>query len=184
LVAVLTYLPFGTPLALAQGTAEKEIVMTRKALPIVATLTVLIAMVARQAEAQPRRKVTLEASVPFEFVVGNRAYPAGRYTFEMATGAPKSTDRSGVLIVRNRERRLYTAVATTVTADRNPHDGHKLIFVRNGDRVFLSKVWRQGNPAGLSVPTAPGVIEAIEAADEGQKPEVLTLEAALINGRE
>jgi hypothetical protein len=156
--------------------------MNRKALPIVAALIVLIGIISSQAQAQPKRKVTLEASVPFEFVVGNRAYPAGRYTFEMATGTPKSTDRSGVLVVRSRERKLYTAVATSVTDDRNPHDGHKLIFVRNGGRVFLSKVWRQGNPAGLSVPTAPGATEAIEA-DKWQKPEVLTVEASLINGR-
>jgi hypothetical protein len=40
---------------------------------------------------QPWRKVTLEARFLFEFVVGNRAYPAGRYTFEMATGTPKNT---------------------------------------------------------------------------------------------
>ena len=120
--------------------------MNRKVLPIIATLIVLIGIIASQAQAQPKRKVTLEASVPFEFVVGNRAYPAGRYTFEMATGTPKNTDRSGVLVVRSRERKLYTAVATTVTADQNPHDGHKLIFVRSGDRVFLSKVWRQGIP--------------------------------------
>ena len=156
--------------------------MNRKALPIVAMLIVPIGIISSQAQAQPKRKVTLEASVPFEFVVGNRAYPAGRCTFEMATGTPKSTDRSGVLVVRSRERKLYTAVATTVTYDRNPHDGHKLIFVRNGDRVFLSKVWRQGNTSGLSVPTAPGTTEAIEA-DERQKPEVLTVEASLINGR-
>jgi len=156
--------------------------MNRKALPIVAALIVLIGIISSQAQAQPKRKVTLEASVPFEFVVGNRAYPAGRYTFEMATGTPKSTDRSGVLVVRSRERKLYTAVATTVTDDRNPHDGHKLIFVRNGDRVFLSKVWRQGNTSGLSVPTAPGSTEAIEA-DERPKPEVLTVEASLINAR-
>ena len=156
--------------------------MNRKALPNASTLIVLIGIIASQAQAQPKRKVTLEASVPFEFVVGNRAYPAGRYTFEMATGTPKNTDRSGVLVVRSRERKLYTAVATTVTADQNPHDGHKLIFVRNGDRVFLSKVWRQGNTSGLSVPTAPGTTEAIEA-DEWQKPEVLTVQASLINGR-
>jgi hypothetical protein len=156
--------------------------MNRKALPVVATLIVLIGIISSQAQAQPKRKVTLEASVPFEFVVGNRAYPAGRYTFEMATGTPKSTDRSGVLVVRSRERKLYTAVATTVTDDRNPHDGHKLIFVRNGDRVFLSKVWRQGNTSGLRVPTAPGSAEAIEAG-EWQKPEVLTVEASLINAR-
>ena len=56
--------------------------MNRKVLPIIATLIVLIGIIASQAQAQPKRKVTLEASVPFEFVVGNRAYPGGRYTFE------------------------------------------------------------------------------------------------------
>ena len=152
--------------------------MNRKALPLFALLITLIGITAGSSNAQTRRKVTLEASVPFEFVVGNRAFPAGKYTFEMATGSPKTSDQAGVLVVRGHERKLYAAVATGVTADMNAHVGPKLMFVRSRDRVFLSKVWRQGNVAGLSVHTAPDAIEA----EDWQESQVLTLDAMVVSG--
>jgi len=153
--------------------------MKRKALPVVALLISLIgiAAAADSARAQARRKVTLEASVPFEFVVGNRSFPAGRYVFEMATGLPKATERSGVLVVRSREQSLYAAVATDVTADAGIRPAHKLEFVRNGDRVLLAKVWRQGNAAGLSLHTAPGATNS----QEWEQSQLLTVDAMEVN---
>jgi len=155
---------------------SKEKVMKRKALTAFALFITLIGITAASADAQTRRKITVEASVPFEFVVGNRAFPSGNYTFEMATGSPKTSEQSGVLVVRSHERKLYAAVATGVAADGNEHVAPKLTFVRNGDRVFLAKVWRQGNLVGLSVPTAAG---STEVSEEGQ---VLSIEATAVNG--
>jgi hypothetical protein len=152
--------------------------MNRKALPVFALLITLIGITTGTSHAQARRKVTLEASVPFEFVAGNRAFPAGNYTFEMATGSPRTSEQSGVLVVRSHERKLYAAVATGVAADTNTHVAPKLTFVRNGDRVFLSKVWRQGNLAGLSIPAAPGASET----EDWQQSEVLTLDAIAVSG--
>jgi len=79
--------------------------MNRKAVPLFALFITLIGITAG-AEAQAHRKAALQASVPYEFVVGNRVFPAGTYVFEMATGSPKTTDQGGVLIVHNRERKL------------------------------------------------------------------------------
>jgi hypothetical protein len=154
---------------------NKESHMTRNALSLFALLITLLGIAAGTADAQTRRKVTLEASVPFEFVVGNQAFPAGNYIFEMATGSPKTTDEAGVLIVRSHERKLYAAVATDIAADTNAHVGPKLVFRRNGDRLFLSKVWRQGNVAGLSL-HAP-------AAEDWQESQLLTLDAAYLDGK-
>jgi len=153
--------------------------MKRKALPTFVVLITLIGLAAGadSARAQARRKITLEASVPFEFVVGNRSFPAGRYVFEMATGLPKTTERSGVLVVRNHERSLYAAVATDVTADARVRSAHKLEFVRSGGRVLLAKVWRQGNAAGLSLRTGPGATDS----QEWEQSQVLTLDAMEVN---
>ncbi|HET7892849.1 MAG TPA: hypothetical protein VFL34_15075 [Candidatus Sulfotelmatobacter sp.] len=147
--------------------------MNRKALSLCASLLSLIAI--NSAGAQTARKVTLEASIPFEFVVGNRAFPAGHYVFELATGSPKGTDQSAVLIVRGHERRYFAAVATGVTTDENAHVQPKVMFVRSGDRMLLSKVWRQGDHAGLTLRTAPGVTEE-------QESEVFTLDAQAVTG--
>lgn len=152
--------------------------MNRKALPQFALLIALIAVSVGSSWAQTRRKITLEASVPFEFVVGNRAFPAGHYVFEMATGSPKIADQAGVLVVHGNERRLYAAVVTGIETESNAHVSPKLMFVRNGDRVYLSKVWRQGDAAGLRVHTAPGATEA----EDWQESDVLTLDAKLVTG--
>ena len=152
--------------------------MNRKALPLFAWLIALIAMVSGSSDAQTRRTVTLEAAVPFEFVVGHRAFPAGSYVFEMATGSPRGSEQSGVLVVRSLERKLYASLATEVAADTNAHISPKLTFVRSGDRVYLSKVWRQGNLTGLSVPTAPGATEA----EDWQESQVFTLDALAGSG--
>jgi hypothetical protein len=150
--------------------------MKTKALSLTVFLITLITITSSVAEAQARRKVTLQASVPYEFVIGNRTLPAGTYVFEMATGVPKSTDQAGVLIVHNYERKLYVAVATGVENDNTAHALPKLMFVRSGDRLYLSKVWRQGEIAGLSVHTPANEPDAFEES------EVLTLDAMTSGG--
>ena len=147
----------------------------KKTLPIFALLLLLIAISSGATEAQNRRKVSVQAAVPYDFVVGNRVLPAGTYVFDLATGSPKMTDQAGVLVVHNYERKLYVAVATGVENDANAHAMPKLVFLRNGDRVYLAKLWRQGEVAGLRVHT-PGNI----APEENS--EVLTLDATSTGG--
>lgn len=146
----------------------------KRVLTLFAMLVMLVGTVA-VAQAQNRRKVTVEAAVPFEFMVGDRAFPAGTYVFEMATGSPKSTDESGVLVIRNRDRRLYTAVATDVAHDQNAHVSPKVVFARSGDRAYLANVWHQGNAAGLRLHT-PSITE------DWQESELVTLDAYGVNG--
>jgi hypothetical protein len=152
--------------------------MSRKVLPLFATLIIVIGIITGAADAQTRHKITLEASVPFEFVVGNRVFPAGTYVFEMATGLPKSFEESGVLVVRNHERKLYAAVATDVTTDDVARATPKVTFVRDGERVYLSKVWRQGNAAGLAVHTSTSATET----QDWEESRTLTLDALAVNG--
>jgi hypothetical protein len=148
--------------------------MNRKALPTVAVLAMLVGTTVA-AGAQSRRKVTVEASVPFEFAVGNQVFPAGSYVFEMATGSPNLTDEAAVLVVRNRERRVYAAVATDVVIDTNAHVAPKVIFTRNGDMAYLSRIWHQGTAAGLSLHTS-------SLMEEGEQSEVIELQAFGVSG--
>jgi hypothetical protein len=152
--------------------------MTRKALPLFVLLIAVIAIVTADADAQTRRKVSFEAAVPFEFVIGNRSFPAGTYVFEMATGSPETTEQAGVLVVHSHERKLYAALSTDVASDTNAHVNPKVVFMRSGERVYLSKVWRQGSVAGLSVHLSP---EASQAED-WEESEVFTLDATPIVG--
>jgi hypothetical protein len=148
--------------------------MTRKALSLFATLITLIG-VTLVANAQPRHELTATAYVPFEFVAGNRVFPAGTYVFEMATGSPKITDEAGVLVIRDRERGLYAAIATRVSADSKIHPKPGLAFRRRGNRVYLANVWAQGSAAGLILRLPEGVTEVVER-------EPLMLEATMTGG--
>ena len=146
----------------------------KKLLALFSMLAMLIGISAG-AQAQNRRKVTVEAAVPFEFMVGDRTFPAGTYVFEMATGSPKSTDESGVLVIRNRDRRLYAAVETDVAHDQNAHVSPKIVFARSGDRAYLANVWHQGSAAGLALHT-PSI------TGDWQESELVTLDAYGVNG--
>lgn len=149
--------------------------MKRKLTSVFALLIPFIAVASTLSIAQPKHEVTLVAFVPFEFEVGNRTFPSGTYVFEMATGSPKQSDEAGVLVVRNRERQLYAAVATGVVADQEARATPKLSFTRDGEHVYLSKVWCQGSETGLSIHLPEGVDEVAES-------EALTLDVTMTGG--
>lgn len=149
--------------------------MKRKITSLFALLIPFIVVACALSVAQPKHETTVVAFVPFEFEVGNRVFPSGTYVFEMATGSPKLTDQAGVLVVRNRERQLYAAVATGVAADQETHATPKLSFTRDGEHVYLSKVWCQGRETGLSIHLPEGVDEVVES-------EALTLNGTMAGG--
>ena len=148
--------------------------MTSKALRLFAISMTLIAFTAIS-PAQPRHEPTAAAYVPFEFVIGNRVFPAGKYVFEIATGSPTITDEAGVLVIRSRERGLYAAIATGVATDSNVHTKPGLAFRRDGERMYLANVWCRGSETGLAVHLPQGVAEIVER-------EPLTLDATMTGG--
>jgi hypothetical protein len=67
-------------------------------------------------------------------------------------------------------------VATGVALNNeDSHTSPKLVFRRDGDRVYLSNVWCQGSTAGLSVYLPQGTTEIVER-------EALTLDATMTGG--
>ena len=149
--------------------------MKIKIVSLIAFIATFVALASRGSVAQVKHAVTVIAYVPFQFEVGNRAFPSGTYVFEMATGAPKLSDEAGVLVVRNSERRLYAAVATGIASEDDAHRTPKLTFVRDGEHVYLSKLWSQGSATGLSVHLPEGVDQVVES-------EALTLDGTMSGG--
>jgi hypothetical protein len=97
--------------------------------------------------AQTSTRPILTVKVPFEFVVGNRTFPAGTYKFQSLLNSVAGKDAVDVLTVRSTEATLYQAVVTDVVVAREPAKS-RLVFTRNGGRTFLSEVWEPGKPAG------------------------------------
>jgi hypothetical protein len=104
---------------------------------ILFALTVLLLASAAQAQ-----QTSVHANVPFDFVIGNHAYPAGEY-------ALKSAQANGVLIrvdnVQESTSRITLSDACT-SVERSTST--KLVFHRVGDSYFLYQVWEQGSTSG------------------------------------
>jgi hypothetical protein len=101
--------------------------------------------------AQTSNHAALTVKVPFEFVVGNRTFPAGVYKFRSLLNSVPPQASIDVLEVRSTEGRFYSAIVTDVVA---PADGGhpRLVFARSGRRIFLSEVWESGKQAGCRIP--------------------------------
>jgi hypothetical protein len=91
---------------------------------------------------------TYSANVPFDFVLGNKTVPAGKYVVDSAAS-------SNVVNIRSIEHNAGSAViGNTMTAVDYARTS-KLVFHRYGNRYFLAEVWTRGSDAGRRLPETP-----------------------------
>lgn len=104
---------------------------------------------AATAYAQMPSNITLEASIPHAFVVGNTTLPAGKYTIAVA-----DYDDPSVLEIRSADGRTSAVFETdSARADQAPNKS-ELVFDKVGDRNFLSQIFFEGEKSGSQVPTS------------------------------
>ena len=110
----------------------------------------VIALVSRgQSQSHPKDDLArFDVTIPFEFVVGNHAMPAGPYRFEQLLG---STTELDVLSVRCLETRAYQAITTSLVTSADPQIVSRLVFHRYGNRSFLAGLWVRGKRIGLQL---------------------------------
>jgi hypothetical protein len=121
---------------------------------IAAVLAAVLGLGAAQAYAQGSE--SLQASVPFEFKVGEAVLPAGRY--EVSYDAVSSP---AVLLVRSQDGR-HSAFALVEGATRsrrdnagNPKEDATLVFERQGSSYALSEIFGPDEMTGLEVVGTP-----------------------------
>jgi hypothetical protein len=114
--------------------------MNKSYFTVVLTLACLLGL-GISARAQDAR--TVVTKVPFEFVAGGQALPAGTYSVSRLSDSPS------VLVIRsyNNSTRLLPVVFDGVPADHA-----ELTFERVGDKYLLSKV---GTPVGAYTIATP-----------------------------
>jgi hypothetical protein len=106
---------------------------------ILAALVVLIMATAAHAQ----QAATLSATVPFNFVVGDRTYPAGDYLFR----------NSGSLIkITNPEQGKTEMTLSNACESLRPSTDSRLVFDRMGGYFFLRKIWVAGESHGRELP--------------------------------
>jgi hypothetical protein len=106
---------------------------------ILFALTVLLMASAAQAQ---QSKVL--ANVPFDFVVGDRAYAAGEYLF---------SNSDAILKITNAEQQAKTEMTLSHACESiTPSADTKLVFDSMGGYYFLRQIWVAGNSRGRELP--------------------------------
>jgi hypothetical protein len=111
---------------------------THLILTTIAALTVATAGYAQSAR-------ELKATVPFGFVAGSRAFPAGQYTVSQA-------DNPNAVVIKSTESAPGVALLANQVASPGRQEIAKLVFHRYGDRYFLAEVWRTDQSVGSQIP--------------------------------
>jgi hypothetical protein len=121
----------------------------------------ILLLLASMASAQTKR---VAVSVPFPFVAGHQALPAGQYTIE----------QDGMLITLRSGDRRPTVLLAAYKANAVENKKSYLLFREQGAHYFLAEIWREG--AGQYI--APGKLER-ELTFKRNASEVARVEARL-----
>jgi hypothetical protein len=113
------------------------------------------------------------ANIPFAFTAGKMALPAGEYRVQ------ESSQGSFMLLIQRTDRSAATYVISSAVEVNKPQTQSKLIFLRSGNRYYLSQIWLEGHSRGRKLaPSAKEKKEALMAHNE--VPEQVTIVARLI----
>lgn len=89
---------------------------------------------------------TIEAAIPYAFVVGNQTLPAGKYTIKVA-----DDNNLNLFVVRSTDGRTAEFFQThDVQANQTPRQT-ELVFNKIGDTYFLSQIWLTGSKLGVDL---------------------------------
>jgi hypothetical protein len=95
----------------------------------------------------------VRATVPFDFVVKGKVYPAGQYTILPALEGTR------VLSIRSEDGNGTKMVMSDLCTSSEPVRQTKLVFDRAGDSYFLHAIWIEGRDYGRSFPKTKAEIE-------------------------
>jgi hypothetical protein len=113
------------------------------------------------------------ANIPFAFTAGKMALPAGEYRVQ------ESAQGSFMLLIQRTDRSAATYVISNAVEVNKPQTQSKLIFLRSGNRYYLSQIWVEGHSRGREL--APSAKEKKQALlTRNEAPEEVTIVARLI----
>ena len=110
-------------------------------------MMVLVGSIAVTTRAQSIRHRQMNASIPFQFNVGDKTLPAGEYTVhQLNPGSDVAT-----LQIRSKDG-SNSAVVQMISATRFRQESARLIFRRYGNRYFFAQAWVDLENSGLEAP--------------------------------
>jgi hypothetical protein len=143
--------------------------MKRLIVSFVATLSIVIGLSVAGFAALSAR---VDANIPFDFMIGNKRLPAGKYLIQRGS-------TTGTSVIRGLENKKV-ATFMTIKGNQNSEQKTKLIFHRYGDQYFLAQVWEGVNNTVVEIPKSKAERKAAKAADHDLtqnaiEPEVVTV---------
>ena len=96
------------------------------------------------------QEINVRARVPFDFVLGDKVYPAGEYTIQTAVAKTSS-----FLSINNQGRTTQSLTPSFPCISSQqviPANRAKLMFRRIGNTYFLFRVWVGGSSVGRQFP--------------------------------
>lgn len=115
--------------------------------------------------------IPIRASIPFDFIVRGRTFPAGNYWIERVTDDP-----SGLVLRNVNNKHEHIVFETESMQDRRAPSRNVLVFNRYGDEYFLSEIVTAGEQDGREL--APSHAERAlrrEMAQNQAEPETVTV---------
>lgn len=82
-----------------------------------------------------RAQDTAVSTVPFDFIIGNKTFPAGKYSI----GRSPNDALGGPLLIRSADGKT-SAFFNPTTVESAQNDEAKLVFRHEGDKYFLAEI--------------------------------------------
>jgi hypothetical protein len=127
-----------------------------------ATLLLATAAVAQAQEAK------VAAFIPFDFVVGDHAYPAGEYSLQSISG-------DGIVVrIESTDQVERSNVISHSCTGVLPATKTKMVFRQMGGNMFLYQVWIEGHLTGREFPKSHA---EMRLAEDHEKAKVVIIAA-------
>lgn len=150
---------------------QTEVILKKQILSIVATLTLIMPMAIIGFAGLNGR---VSANVPFDFMVGNKEFKAGKYTVGRLAGG-RTAD---TLIIRNEDDNEAANFNVNNVYGKGEARA-RLVFNRYGNQYFLAQVFDAENREGHSLMKSKAEREAAKKRDvitqNTAEPEVVTV---------
>ena len=112
------------------------------------SLVSMFTLCAAAASANAQLTIPIRAKIPFDFNVGEKKLPAGKYTFSRLSGFSDNK----VISVSGADAGAHVFQSTFAAHVLTPKDKSTLVFHKYGDQYFLEQIWSGGEQAGSRVP--------------------------------
>jgi len=145
--------------------------MKKQVLSFVAMVGLLMTLTVVFVSGQQTRLMT--ATIPFDFTIGQKTLPAGKYEIY-------HNGRPNALVIRSMDCRVNVMFLTNSVQAKRALAEAQLVFRRYGDQYFLGQLWSPGDDVGHESPQSRRERELINEkhlAQRAAEPEFVYIAA-------